>query len=104
MESSNNGDTVMCDNVDGMKKTDCAILKVFHIEDRPLWEELIYDCIQKHHSDLPVNGGVTVQVVERRVQVLEDDDYLESVIASPDPMAREMIAAYILAEKGEQLF
>lgn len=55
-------------------------------------------------DNFPVNGDVTVQVVERRTTVLDDDEYLESVITSPDPLAKAMIPAYIMTEKSEQLF
>lgn len=93
----------MCDNVAGIDTTDCAILTVFHYEARPLWMELVYDCLETYQDDLPING-VTEQVVEYRVDKLDKDEYLEQVIASPDPLATEMVAAYILTENGKHLF
>lgn len=82
---------------------DFAILTIFHYEDRLLWEKQIYKCLMKHRERLPINE-VSMQSVDRRVNDLHNDDYLESVIASRDPAAKEMVVAYIMTEKGEQLF
>lgn len=93
-----------CDCVEALGETDCAVLTVFHIEDRPLQEEQVHHSLQKHRERLPINSSIPLKVVEQRVDVLHDDQYLESVITTPDPTAQEMLAAYILTENGEQLF
>jgi hypothetical protein len=55
----------------GLDDTDHAILTMFHIEDRPLWDELIHECLERYRDKLSINGGITVRVVERRTTTLE---------------------------------
>lgn len=94
----------MADTVDDLEAVDSAVLTVFHIEDRPLWKELVRDCLRKHLDRLRIKQPRPVPVVERRTTVLDDDGYLEQVIATPDTTEQKMVAAYILTDHGKSLF
>lgn len=87
-----------------LNDTDYAVLSVFDYAERPLWEERVHQRLDEYREELPIEEPVSQKEVEKRLDSLEDDEYLEKVIASPDPLEEAMIAAYVLTKKGNRLF
>lgn len=81
-------------------ETDFAILKSVKDLDRPLWKNKIHERITENYDRLPLIDSVSVQTVGRRVDALTEEEYLESVIISPEEIKRDLIIAFKLTEQG----
>lgn len=79
-----------------LDRTDFLILKQIYDADQPPWKNRIHE----QQSGL-FTEPVSVQTVGRRVDALQEDDYLESCITSPDEIKRDLIIAFKLTDKGE---
>lgn len=80
--------------------TDYAILTAIKHSSRSLWKNKIHEHITEK-TDLPLTKSVSVQTVGRRVDNLQEQGYLENVIASPDELKRDLIIAFKLTNEGE---
>lgn len=80
---------------------DFSILECIDTEEGPLWKNKIHECIEKRADELPIPNPVSVQTVGRRVDRLNQDNYLDNAIVSPDSLKRDLIIAFDLTEKGE---
>lgn len=83
--------------------TDYAILKAIHDQDRPLWKNKIHQYIADNERRFPLSQGVSVQTVGRRVDDLNNEEYLENAIISPDELQRDLIIAFKLQDKGREV-
>ncbi len=88
-------------NNDIVDETDFAILFSVKQHDLPPWKNRLHGWIVEHEDDLPITGGVSVQTIGRRVDNLVKNDYLETVIVSPETIKRDLIIAFKLTEKGK---
>lgn len=80
--------------------TDFSILDCINRQDRPLWKNKIHQHIVENEDSYPLDGGVSVQTVGRRVDRLNEEGYLENAIISPNELKRDLIIAFKLTEKG----
>jgi DNA-binding MarR family transcriptional regulator len=80
---------------------DFAIMTLINNADRPLWKNRIHKRLHDRQDRLPITSGVSVQTVGRRVDSLQEDGHLETVIASPDDLKRDLIIAFSLTDSGE---
>ncbi len=81
-------------------ETDYGILFAVKQHDMPPWKNKIHGWIVEHEDMIPIAGGVSVQTVGRRVDDLVNEDYLETVIVSPEDIKRDLIIAFKLTDKG----
>lgn len=82
---------------------DFSILRCVKDADQPLWKKKIHGKISEYLDTLPLQDVVSVQTVGRRIDTLEEDGYLETKIASPDEVNRELIICYDTTAEGEQV-
>lgn len=82
-------------------ETDFSILCAVKQHDLPPWKNKIHGWIVEEEGTLPI-AGVSVQTVGRRVDDLVQEDYLETVIVSPDDIKRDLIIAFKLTDKGHE--
>lgn len=82
--------------------TDFMILKCITDANQPLWKNKIHQYLTGSENNLQLTDSISVQTVGRRVDRLNDNDYLENAIVSPDELKRDLIIAFKTTEKGEQ--
>lgn len=82
--------------------TDFAILFAVKQHEVPPWKNKIHGWIIDNQDVLPHMETVSVQTVGRRVDNLVKNDFLETVIVSPDGIKRDLIIAFKLTEKGAE--
>lgn len=82
---------------------DLAIMTLINNADRPLWKNRIHERLHDDRDALPITTGVSVQTVGRRVDTLQDKEHLETVIASPDDLKRDLIIAFKLTDQGQDI-
>jgi DNA-binding Lrp family transcriptional regulator len=88
------------ENPHNIDNIDFAIMTLINNAERPLWKNRIHERLHDKQDQLPITNGVSVQTVGRRVDALQDDGYLETVIASPDDLKRDLIIAFKLTDDG----
>lgn len=81
--------------------TDFAILFSVENHDVPPWKNKIHGWVVDQEENLPIANSVSVQTVGRRVDTLVNEDFLETVIVSPEDIKRDLIIAFKLTEKGK---
>ncbi len=91
----------MTDNPHDIDNIDFAIMTLINNADRPLWKNRIHERLHNRQDRLPITKGVSVQTVGRRVDALQEDGYMETVIASPDDLKRDLIIAFKLTDDGK---
>lgn len=90
-------------NILNIDNIDFAILTLINNADRPLWKNRIHERLHDRQERLPITNGVSVQTVGRRVDTLQEEEYLETVIASPDDLKRDLIIAFKLTKDGKDV-
>lgn len=87
-------------NSQNIDNIDFAIMTLINNADRPLWKNRIHERLHNRQEQLPITNGVSVQTIGRRVDALQEAGHLETVIASPDDLKRDLIIAFTLTDDG----